>query len=144
MLYFNRFHCCITGMLKPCIMDVKIGAKTYGPDASQEKIQKQQASYAGSATYSISAFALPIHFRFCISAFSLLKLCNLLRFFSSTHTDSISVLSLLRQRHTFHFRFFIYRTCSIQFFHYWSSVIYSVFSLLEQYSIIYSDHYWII
>ena len=69
MLYFNRFHCCITGMLKPCIMDVKIGAKTYGPDASQEKIQKQQASYAGSATYSISAFALPIpfpllHFRF--------------------------------------------------------------------------------
>ena len=90
------------------------------------------------------------HFRFCISAFSLLKLCNLLRFFHywGIHTNR------------FHFRFVLTKaaphipfplfhlqgrpTCSIQFFHYWSSVIYSVFSLLEQYSIIYSDHYWII
>lgn len=36
------------GMTKPCIMDVKIGAKTYGPDASPEKIAKQDASYAGT------------------------------------------------------------------------------------------------
>jgi hypothetical protein len=32
-------------------MDVKMGAKTYGPDASQEKILKQEASYAGRAIY---------------------------------------------------------------------------------------------
>lgn len=36
------------GMVKPCIMDVKIGAKTYGPDASEEKAAKQDASYAGT------------------------------------------------------------------------------------------------
>ncbi len=28
-----------------------MGAKTYGPDASQEKILKQEASYAGRAIY---------------------------------------------------------------------------------------------
>ncbi len=44
------------GLEKPCIMDVKVGAKTYGPDASPQKIQKQDASYAGSATCSISAY----------------------------------------------------------------------------------------
>jgi hypothetical protein len=43
------------GLEKPCIMDVKVGAKTYGPDASPQKIQKQDASYAGSATCSVSA-----------------------------------------------------------------------------------------
>jgi 1D-myo-inositol-tetrakisphosphate 5-kinase/inositol-polyphosphate multikinase len=36
------------GMIKPCIMDIKIGAKTYGPDASEEKKKKQDASYAGT------------------------------------------------------------------------------------------------
>ncbi|XP_023349208.1 inositol polyphosphate multikinase alpha isoform X2 [Eurytemora carolleeae] len=36
------------GLTKPCIMDVKIGAKTYGPDANQEKIAKQDASYSGT------------------------------------------------------------------------------------------------
>lgn len=35
-------------MVKPCIMDVKIGAKTYGPDANEEKKAKQDASYAGT------------------------------------------------------------------------------------------------
>ena len=29
-------------------MDVKVGAKTYGPDASKEKIAKQDASYSGN------------------------------------------------------------------------------------------------
>ena len=33
---------------KACIMDVKIGAKTYGPDASPEKMKQQDASYAGT------------------------------------------------------------------------------------------------
>ena len=33
---------------KPCIMDVKIGAKTYGPDASDKKKAQQDASYAGT------------------------------------------------------------------------------------------------
>jgi len=37
-----------TGMIQPCIMDIKIGAKTYGPDASEEKKAKQDASYAGT------------------------------------------------------------------------------------------------
>lgn len=36
------------GYSKPCIMDVKVGAKTYGPDASKEKIAKQDASYSGT------------------------------------------------------------------------------------------------
>lgn len=36
------------GYSKPCIMDIKIGAKTYGPDANQEKITKQDASYRGT------------------------------------------------------------------------------------------------
>jgi len=35
-------------MTKPCIMDIKIGAKTYGPDATAEKAAKQDASYAGT------------------------------------------------------------------------------------------------
>lgn len=33
---------------KACIMDVKIGAKTYGPDATPEKMKQQDASYAGT------------------------------------------------------------------------------------------------
>jgi len=33
---------------KPCVMDVKIGAKTYGPDASEKKKTQQDASYAGT------------------------------------------------------------------------------------------------
>merc|ERR1712088_390494 len=35
-------------MTRPCIMDIKIGAKTYGPNASAEKAAKQDASYAGT------------------------------------------------------------------------------------------------
>ena len=33
---------------KPCIMDIKIGAKTYGPDASEKKKVQQDASYVGT------------------------------------------------------------------------------------------------
>lgn len=33
---------------KPCIMDIKIGAKTYGPDASEAKKKKVDATYAGT------------------------------------------------------------------------------------------------
>ena len=36
------------GMKKPCIVDVKVGAKTYGPDASQEKREKSDAAYKGT------------------------------------------------------------------------------------------------
>jgi len=36
------------GMKKPCIVDIKIGAKTYGPDASEEKKEKSDATYAGT------------------------------------------------------------------------------------------------
>jgi len=36
------------GMKMPCIVDIKIGAKTYGPDASTEKKEKSDAAYAGT------------------------------------------------------------------------------------------------
>ena len=39
---------------KACIMDVKIGAKTYGPDATPEKMKQQDASYAGTKVILIS------------------------------------------------------------------------------------------
>jgi len=36
------------GMMKPCIVDIKVGAKTYGPDASAEKKEKSDAAYSGT------------------------------------------------------------------------------------------------
>jgi len=36
------------GFAKPCVMDVKIGAVTYGPDASDAKKGKEAQSYAGT------------------------------------------------------------------------------------------------
>jgi len=36
------------GFKLPCIMDVKIGARTWGPDSSREKQAAQDASYAGT------------------------------------------------------------------------------------------------
>jgi len=36
------------GMKKPCIMDIKVGAKTYGPDATEKKKANADASYAGT------------------------------------------------------------------------------------------------
>jgi len=42
---------------KPCVMDVKIGAKTYGPDASEKKKAQQDASYAG--TKKTFGFSVP-------------------------------------------------------------------------------------
>lgn len=36
------------GMAKPCIVDIKVGAKTYGPDASEDKKQKSDAAYSGT------------------------------------------------------------------------------------------------
>jgi len=35
-------------MTKPCVMDVKIGAITYGPDASNAKREKEAKSYSGT------------------------------------------------------------------------------------------------
>ena len=37
-----------SGYSKACIMDVKIGTKTYGPDAKPEKMAQQDASYRGT------------------------------------------------------------------------------------------------
>ena len=42
---------------KPCIMDVKIGARTWGPDASEKKRTQQDASYA--ATKTAFGFSVP-------------------------------------------------------------------------------------
>ena len=47
---------------KPCIMDVKIGARTYGPDASEEKKAQQDASYAGTKQpFGFSVPGLSVH-----------------------------------------------------------------------------------
>jgi len=44
-------------MRKPCIMDIKVGARTWGPDASQKKREQQDASY--SATKTAFGFSVP-------------------------------------------------------------------------------------
>jgi len=36
------------GMAKPCIVDIKVGAKTYGPDATEDKKAKSDAAYSGT------------------------------------------------------------------------------------------------
>jgi len=47
---------------KPCIMDVKIGARTYGPDAKPEKMKQQDASYTGTKVpYGFSVPGLSVH-----------------------------------------------------------------------------------
>jgi len=47
---------------KPCIMDVKIGAKTYGPDASEKKKTQQDASYAGTKQpFGFSVPGMSVH-----------------------------------------------------------------------------------
>merc|ERR1711892_349300 len=47
---------------KPCIMDVKIGAQTYGPDASEKKKAQQDASYAGTKQpFGFSVPGMSVH-----------------------------------------------------------------------------------
>jgi len=36
------------GMDQPCVMDIKIGATTYGPDAGEEKKRREDSSYLGT------------------------------------------------------------------------------------------------
>ena len=36
------------GLGAPCVMDVKIGARTYGPDASEAKKSQEDAKYQGT------------------------------------------------------------------------------------------------
>merc|ERR1719334_1132013 len=36
------------GLTYPCVMDVKIGARTYGPDASETKREQEDAKYKGT------------------------------------------------------------------------------------------------
>ena len=36
------------GLAKPCVMDIKIGKITYGPDATEAKIAKESKSYPGT------------------------------------------------------------------------------------------------
>jgi len=48
--------------LKPCVMDVKIGARTYGPDASEKKRAQQDASYAGTKKpFGFSVPGMSVH-----------------------------------------------------------------------------------
>ena len=36
------------GMTQPCVMDIKVGAKTYGPDATAQKIRQEDSKYLGT------------------------------------------------------------------------------------------------
>ncbi len=36
------------GMRRPCVMDIKIGARTYGPDASPAKVRQEDSKYLGT------------------------------------------------------------------------------------------------
>jgi len=50
------------GIALPCIMDVKIGARTWGPDSSPEKQASQDASYSGTKKpFGFSVPGLAVH-----------------------------------------------------------------------------------
>lgn len=52
------------GFTKPCVMDVKIGSVTYGPDASDVKKGKEAQSYAGTKIpYGFSVLGIISHSR---------------------------------------------------------------------------------
>ena len=36
------------GLVSPCVMDIKIGARTYGPDAKESKRIQEDAKYQGT------------------------------------------------------------------------------------------------
>jgi hypothetical protein len=49
--FFGWFFYCQSwtqGMRRPCVMDIKIGARTYGPDASPAKVRQEDAKYLGT------------------------------------------------------------------------------------------------
>ena len=48
MVLFVFIPVLIKGMVAPCVMDVKIGAKTYGPMATPAKIAQEDAKYLGT------------------------------------------------------------------------------------------------
>ena len=49
-------------MSKPCVMDIKVGKITYGPDASQEKKDRESKSYAGTKLpYGYSVCGIIVH-----------------------------------------------------------------------------------
>ena len=37
------------GLAKPCVMDIKIGKITYGPDATEAKIAKESKRYSSQS-----------------------------------------------------------------------------------------------
>ena len=43
------------GLGAPCVMDVKIGARTFGPDASEAKKKQEDAKYQGTKVSSYIA-----------------------------------------------------------------------------------------
>ena len=50
------------GLELPCIMDVKIGAKTWGPDASEKKIAQESAKYTGTKSpFGFSILGMIVH-----------------------------------------------------------------------------------
>ncbi|GBP18056.1 Inositol polyphosphate multikinase [Eumeta japonica] len=53
-------------MLEPCVMDVKIGKRTWDPLATPDKIEREKSKYA----------ACKNEYRFCIPGFQVFKLSN--------------------------------------------------------------------
>jgi len=50
------------GFEKPCIVDIKIGEKTYGPDASKEKREKADSAYMGTKIpFGFSVLGLSVY-----------------------------------------------------------------------------------
>ena len=46
------------GLGAPCVMDVKIGARTYGPDASEAKMKQEDAKYQGTKVSPVHPYLI--------------------------------------------------------------------------------------
>merc|ERR1712127_368519 len=50
------------GLVSPCVMDIKIGARTYGPDAKESKRIQEDAKYQGTkGPYGFSVLGIISH-----------------------------------------------------------------------------------
>ena len=57
------------GLVAPCVMDVKIGARTYGPDATEAKMKQEDAKYLGTKVFFLlEAWRLHDQLSRCLSA----------------------------------------------------------------------------
>ena len=57
------------GLKAPCVMDVKIGARTYGPDATEAKMKQEDAKYLGTkVVFFLELWYLHDQLSRCLSA----------------------------------------------------------------------------